>query len=885
MGASASREKFRESVSALIEVDVSPDDAEFWDELWKIPSSAEEVFELVTPDAARKLRDERFENLATLFTQATAQLCQIVETPYNIYFDQALNCVRVLTRILPFLLEKGESCPASGNTAPYFYFIPSPMHPILPFLLLSSGDLGDADVNVEHLCWGVGSAGGDLNSPDKGALTGLVIGGSASGADGESMPPAAAAAADGDIDDDSQEPLALLVVHAAMHMLFLPQFTCDFYEEDGHAGTSDATGSGAASGAAAGQKAVVLTEAEKKKQEKNDRDAKADAGLITKVADSGVSLKPAPLSIIWAAGAGVSPNELGYDGGTRKYDKNRVEVLRLLLAACCDPLFAPADEYNPLASRWMAVAVAADAPNANCLFYSLLNTILSYDPNGIGVPYSSSFASDTHVRLVELSAQLLCVLLDCGLPGNPEPVNNVDGEAVVEFEEAARPGFNIFRTLLARIDSGRELSFIFKGFVKLLRNVYESQNTYLPNSKAKLECFQELLVLFWKLLEENPLFTTHILTQCDVNEIIVPICYLMYQSRRDPARIGLVHICTFVLLKLSGERSFGVNLNKPFLKRLPCDLPLFSGSHADLIAITLHKLIVNGAYKLVPLYSCFITVICNISPYWRRMSLVAAVKLVNLFELFSSPKFLYSGESAHRHLALLLEVFNNIIQYQFSGNQHLIYAIIRRKDSFGRLASLTLPKAIAQCNKVYGDQTTTTYDADAEAANDIISTTDFDEAGNPIDPSQRASPRHGGADASTALSGVTSVGGETNASSVVGDHFVPTEEWLTELKASLPLETISRLLQHLVPVVDEMCERKSGGVVDEAEILEMLQDVTMVGLLPVPHAIVIRKYQPNQYTALWFTAFMWGVIFLRNQSPIPMFDGEAIELFQVSVSR
>jgi len=107
MGASASREKFRESVSALIEVDVASDDADFWDELWKIPSSPEEVFELIPPHSARRLRDERFDNLATLFTQATAQLCQIVETPYNIYFDQALNCVRVLTRILPFLLEKG----------------------------------------------------------------------------------------------------------------------------------------------------------------------------------------------------------------------------------------------------------------------------------------------------------------------------------------------------------------------------------------------------------------------------------------------------------------------------------------------------------------------------------------------------------------------------------------------------------------------------------------------------------------------------------------------------------------------------------------------------------------------------------------------------------
>lgn len=109
MGASASREKFKESFEELIGEDISPDDAEFWDELWKIPSSAEEVFELINPVSARNLRDHRFDNLATLFTQATAQLCQIVETPYSIYFDQALNCVRVLTRILPFLLEKGKN--------------------------------------------------------------------------------------------------------------------------------------------------------------------------------------------------------------------------------------------------------------------------------------------------------------------------------------------------------------------------------------------------------------------------------------------------------------------------------------------------------------------------------------------------------------------------------------------------------------------------------------------------------------------------------------------------------------------------------------------------------------------------------------------------------
>ena len=132
------------------------------------------------------MRDERFDNLATLFTQATAQLCQIVETPYTIYFDQALNCVRVLTRVLPFLLEKG--------------------------------DLGDGDLNVEALCWGdhvdgnttVASKKNRRNDDDD------------KNDDDE----------EDDDEDDSQEPLALLVVHAAMHMLFLPQFTCEFYEED-----------------------------------------------------------------------------------------------------------------------------------------------------------------------------------------------------------------------------------------------------------------------------------------------------------------------------------------------------------------------------------------------------------------------------------------------------------------------------------------------------------------------------------------------------------------------------------------------------------------------------------------------------------------------------
>ena len=1029
MGASASKIKFRESLTSLTTRDVSASDAEFWDELWKIPSSSEEVFELLTPTAARRLRDDRFDNLATLFTQATAQLCQIVETPYTIYFDQALNCVRVLTRVVPFLLEKG--------------------------------DLGENDPNVELLCWGektsavgidrrgsIASGGGSRRLDrlsgghgNKENKMGILSGGgrqrkktnvaarltntqrkgiqkdwtrpnnshsegdglendslsspnpttseeeddqdkrSTSDYDDDDTDIRSTSDYDDDEDeddydetsdapedekeddlydeelsekddddddeddnaqtkakttaselgngivngvDDDSEPLALLVVHAAMHMLFLPQFTCEFYDEDVVGTLYEEDYDQDSDDDSVTAKEVNENGEDPIRARILDIEGRLEAGLgirPRKIKGGGVRLAPRPAGIVWAPGVGFTTDGYCHVGVsldpvavvaaatadktknnkqqqqqgknqtkskkkdkddvevrirfnpeaayTRKYDRNRIEVLRLLLASCSDPLFSPADEYNPLASRWMSVAVAADAPNAPCLFYSLLNIVLSYDPS------KSNFAGGHHVELVELSAQVLCVLLDCGLSGDPVPYENRRGEPVVALDEAYKVGFNIFRLLLARIDNGKDLNTLYRGFVRLLRTMYESKNTILPTSQTllgnqtRLDCHQELLILLWKTLEENPLFLDFILTRCDVCELVVPICYLMYVSRKDATAVGLIHICTFILLKLSGERSFGVTLNRPFRTKLPCDIPLFTGSHADLVTITLHKIMVNGSYRLVPLYSCFLTIISNFSPYWRSMSLLASVKMVNLFELFSSPKFLYSSEKAYRHIALLLEIFNNIVQYQYIGNQHLVYAIVRRKDSFGRLANLTLPKAIAQCQKAFPKSDAPEYDADVDEQVAAMSTRIVTDTGKPL--ATENTPHHFVENAEN------EVGIKTKKPM---GRFIPTDAWITELRSALPMEAMNRLLQHLVPVIDDMCARKNG-VVDEEEILEVFKDITMVGLLPVPHAIVIRKYQPNQYTSIWFTAYLWGVVYLRSQKP-PIFDGERIELFQVS---
>lgn len=47
--------------------------------------------------------------------------------------------------------------------------------------------------------------------------------------------------------------------------------------------------------------------------------------------------------------------------------------------------------------------------------------------------------------------------------------------------------------------------------------------------------------------------------------------------------------------------------------------------------------------------------------------MVTANKLIHLMEAFSTPWFLFSSPTNHHLVFFLLEMFNNIIQYQFDG--------------------------------------------------------------------------------------------------------------------------------------------------------------------------------------------------------------------------
>lgn len=88
-----------------------------------------------------------------------------------------------------------------------------------------------------------------------------------------------------------------------------------------------------------------------------------------------------------------------------------------------------------------------------------------------------------------------------------------------------------------------------------------------------------------------------------------------------------MHIGVFILLLLSGERNFGVRLNKPYTATVPMDIPVFTGSHADLLITVFHKIIATGHQRLQPLFDCLLTILVN--------GLYAFVFNYSIFEIFN----------------------------------------------------------------------------------------------------------------------------------------------------------------------------------------------------------------------------------------------------------
>lgn len=832
MGNTDTKLNFRKAVIQLTTKTqpIEANDEAFWEQFWsESVTCVQDVFTLIPAAEIRALREESPSNLATLCYKAVEKLVTAAETgcPSQREQQTVLNCVRLLSRILPYIFEDPDWRGFFWSTLP-----------------------GQEEEEGE--------------SP----------------------------------------PLAQSLITAVCDLLFCPEFT-------------------------------VAT------SRKSGPDNPEDMGTI----DS--------CEYIWEAGVGFahSPPHNTF------HDQNRMELLKLLLTCFSETMYLPpVADAHVVPNQWIQFFTSTENRHALPLFTSLLNCLCSYDPVGYGVPYNHLMFTDSREPLVEVALQVLCVTMENDLSSQPVSIDGTSGGTAMEQGAEGGATDNLFLNYLSRIHREEDFAFILKGITRLLNNPL--QQTYLPGSCKRIQFYQELLVLFWKMCDINKKFMFFVLKSSDVLDILVPILYNLNDARADQSRVGLMHIGVFILLLLSGERNFGVRLNKPYSVRVPMDIPVFTGTHADFLIIVFHKIITTGHQRLQPLFDCLLTIVVNVSPYLKTLSMVASTKLLHLLEAFSTPWFLYASATNHHLVFFLLEVFNNIIQYQFDGNANLVYTIIRKRNVFHQLANIpidhsAIAKAMTKRGKKFAAPPQDTRDPqtmegalpalEAEpgtlkvslaatpridnmtekaapddnhrqsAAKDAAENTSSAQSVQPQSEAQGDERGQGSSEggAAAAASSTKESGDSSSQQGKVGlavspthapqqvepkspteasrmplprsssggpGQWVATPEWVQSWKQKLPLQTIMRMLQVLVPQVEKICIDK--GLTDETEILKFLQHGTLVGLLPVPHPILIRKYQANSGTTMWFRTYLWGVIYLRNVDP-PIWYDTNVKLFEI----
>eukprot|EP00357_Protocruzia_adherens_P037182 CAMPEP_0114989662 /NCGR_PEP_ID=MMETSP0216-20121206/10326_1 /TAXON_ID=223996 /ORGANISM="Protocruzia adherens, Strain Boccale" /LENGTH=782 /DNA_ID=CAMNT_0002352673 /DNA_START=95 /DNA_END=2443 /DNA_ORIENTATION=- len=777
MGNAETRPEVADHINKLKLETIDIDDDEYFNALFDFPRTEDDVYDLFTQMDVKVLKEKRPHNLTILIWKIIQCLRRFAYTPLLINptnNSRATNCIIIMTRMMPILLDN-----SNGDDFARHVFWLNEKPPMTP-------------KNVES----------GTDGPESSSLENISKSETANGAG---------------------VPYAAQLVDALFKMLFYPGFTV--YPHSGSVTTVDFY----------------------------DFDPSFCwyAGAMVKKLDSPEAIS----DMFWA----------------------RYHIKKCLVACFSGDLLVNPKNVVQSFNPWIWLATSRYTKNVTTLFWSLINAVCRYEPDSSMLPYMSYMTShEEYDRFTDLAAHLLCLLMDFKLPPTEviseclqnsvihqkaavsiryfklemesilhksndeeneeeekkaEEDDNQDGTGSDEGIGSTIVYSNKFTEVISEIRSKTDCLHIYDSLTNILQNLVDCNNTYLPGSMKQIECHKEILYILWCLVHKSEAFMFNLQYHGNPLKLFKPLIYLMLDSYDDPSKISVFYFTSFVFLHLSSEREFCVSLNEPYENDLPVDLPLFNGTYGDLVFIAFHKIIIGNEEKIHTVLNGLLTILANISPYMMSITLVAAVKMVSMFEYFIARKWLLSKEDSYVPALHLLEVFVYMIHYQYAGSTNLVYAILRRKSLFEQLRSFSVEAAPISANSA------------------LNSGQDKEEESKEI---------------------------------VQSRYWVPTNEWVESWKSQLKLESVQRLIHNLFPRVEAHCVK--NDIDDEEPILAFLKRTTMVGLLPLPPQIVIRKFHYGIETQNWFIGYLWRLVFLKNQKS-GLFDNEAIKLFTVSIVR
>lgn len=155
---------------------------------------------------------------------------------------------------------------------------------------------------------------------------------------------------------------------------------------------------------------------------------------------------------------------------------------------------------------------------------------------------------------------------------------------------------------LKELDEPDEYNFIYDHTIRLLKPLLKFKRGYM---ESEISYAQELLILLWQCLENNPGFESYICYNKPIWELVEILAYVIYENRELESKTGLLQHCLFILLHLSGNREFSVKMNEP------CASFMTAENHFDLLVHIFHSIILSKSH-LNSLVSCMLTILTNL---------------------------------------------------------------------------------------------------------------------------------------------------------------------------------------------------------------------------------------------------------------------------------
>ncbi|KAG9319410.1 hypothetical protein KVV02_006117 [Mortierella alpina] len=652
MGAADSKLAFKKSVFRLFEErSIPPSANDYWEQFWTLPESADDVFLLVGSQDIRRVRSEAHENLECLVDKILGHLFRLCGSPQfmtpHAPAIQVLNCVRVLTRILPFIFESEELMQWEERYfwTPHTVVASSKGHPA-PLSGAKATPVPECEIQpMPH-----------LDQPDP--ITGT------SQTDDQLLK----------LEERAVPLRGQRLIKTLLDLLFTSGFTLPTALEtktrvshviwDAGIGSSKAIGS----------------------SKELDDNRTEILRLLLVLFSRSMYISPAAIT---------TTENRWIDAVVTGSDRQAT------LAILCS-LINSALKYNPSGWGLPYNHVVFSDQKELLVMLSLQTIVVLLDYYVIEHPQPQSPSlrrSEEHAR-VEVDQGLMTSASSSA----SSPAATTVALATSSAQAAGAGITNQFRYYLSRLHREQDFAFLTDGLYRILSNPMAASSTYLPGSTKQVKCYHETLMLCWKTLELNKRFRTYLLETNRVLDIVVILLYFSLEHKLDTSHIGLVRMCAYMLQTLSKDRAFGHCLNRPFDGHgsLPANVKFqgFHGSYGDYLICSVHHLISTTKRTLRSLYPALISTLSNVSSCIKNLSPLASSRLLQLTTSFASPSFLLAEEGNHELLGILLDSVCSMLYYQAPDNPHLIYTLIQYEPKFQTMARFTLQRGLADIHKL-----------------------------------------------------------------------------------------------------------------------------------------------------------------------------------------